>query len=208
MGVVQRLKTMSKGCDRAGLTALAFAIRLTGVDNEQAGSRHVRSTVMRVNLRPAVAADAIALTDLHLDVWDEAYAGLVPAELLRDRRRNRSTRIDQWRSTLSAGNSTTLVAWEGRDDRLVGFVSVGPGREEPAHRPPGREVMALYVRAETYGQGVGHALLNAAIDHEAAYLWVLHGNERASQFYRRQGFRYDGASKTESVGIELRMVRA
>lgn len=166
-----------------------------------------RSNVAEVNLCPAVFGDATALTDLHLDVWDEAYAGLIPADILRDRRRNRSERIDRWRSSLLVESETTLVARESRDDRLLGFVSVGPGREPSQHRPPGVEVMALYVRAETYGLGVGHALLKASINHSAAYLWVLEGNERASQFYRRQGFSYDGATKTESVGVEHRMVR-
>ncbi|QDP96831.1 GNAT family N-acetyltransferase [Microlunatus elymi] len=66
---------------------------------------------------------------------------------------------------------------------------------------------ALYVRAEVYGRGVGHALLNQAIGSAAAYLWVLDGNTRAIRFYRRQGFQFDGRSKTEPVGGERRMVR-
>jgi hypothetical protein len=38
-----------------------------------------------VRLAPARAEDAEALTDLHLDVWDEAYADLVPASVFADR---------------------------------------------------------------------------------------------------------------------------
>ena len=48
--------------------------------------------------------------------------------------------------------------------------------------------------------------LNEAIGTAAAYLWVLDGNDRAIGFYERQGFRFDGSSKTEPVGVERRMV--
>lgn len=71
----------------------------------------------------------------------------------------------------------------------------------------GLEVRSLYVRAEMYGRGIGYALLTEAIGPAPAYLWVLDGNDRAIAFYERQGFRFDGCSKTERVGTERRMVR-
>ena len=67
--------------------------------------------------------------------------------------------------------------------------------------------MALYVRAEVYGNGVGRALFQVAIGSASAYLWVLDGNDRAIAFYERQGFGFDGATKPEDVGLERRMVR-
>lgn len=67
--------------------------------------------------------------------------------------------------------------------------------------------MALYVRAEVYGKGVGYRLMRAAIGETAAYLWVLDGNTRAIAFYERQGFHFDGKNKIEPVGLERRMVR-
>ncbi|GAA1188548.1 GNAT family N-acetyltransferase [Nesterenkonia xinjiangensis] len=72
---------------------------------------------------------------------------------------------------------------------------------------PSREVKALYVLAEVYGTGVGHALLTSGIGEDPAYLWVLAGNDRAIAFYARQGFRLDGATKSDPVGTEKRMVR-
>jgi RimJ/RimL family protein N-acetyltransferase len=63
------------------------------------------------------------------------------------------------------------------------------------------------VRASAYGTGVGHALCEAAIGSDPAYLWVLDGNERAIRFYERQDFRFDGATKLEEFGLERRMVR-
>jgi GNAT superfamily N-acetyltransferase len=61
--------------------------------------------------------------------------------------------------------------------------------------------MALYVRADVYGKGVGYRLMRAAIDEAAAYLWVLDGNGRAIAFYERQGFRFDGKTKIAAVGL-------
>ena len=122
------------------------------------------------------------------------------------RRAHRSARLDKWRNILAGYTNTQLVAEEA-EGRLLGFASVDSGRDEHSLGLPKREVMALYVRAERYGTGVGYALLEAAIGDDSAYLWVLDGNHRAIEFYERQGFRFDGTNKTEPVGVERRMVR-
>ena len=51
------------------------------------------------------------------------------------------------------------------------------------------------------------AWLTAAIGNSAAYLCVLDGNRRATAFYERQGFRFDGGTKTDPGCRERRMVR-
>ncbi|WP_116114812.1 GNAT family N-acetyltransferase [Austwickia chelonae] len=157
-------------------------------------------------VRAAVPEDAEALTDLHLKVWEEAYSGLIDAAVLAERREGRSARIDKWRTILTGSSSTIFVAQEP-DGALAGFISVGPGRDDRSPDLPEREVHALYVRAAKYGTGVGYALLDTAIGAAPAYLWVLDGNERAVGFYERQGFRYDGGSRSDPVGGERRMVR-
>jgi GNAT superfamily N-acetyltransferase len=159
-------------------------------------------------IRAATVADAEALTDLHLDAWDEAYAGLVDDAILGERRRRRAERISTWRRIIAATTSTELVA----DDpavpgRLVGFASTGPGRDDDPALPP-CELMALYVRVERYDTGLGRALLTAALGDAPSYLWVLDGNERAIRFYERQGFVFDGATRADELGVELRMVRS
>lgn len=158
-----------------------------------------------MRIGPPTVDDAEALTDLHLDVWDEAYTGLVPPEILTARRRERPERIERWRRILAETSSTTLARDDGGE--LLGFASTGTGRDEDREHLPDVELMALYVRAQAYGQGVGYALLDAVVGPAAAYLWVLDGNERAIGFYERQGFRFDGATKPEDVGLERRMVR-
>ncbi|MCW1805708.1 GNAT family N-acetyltransferase [Brachybacterium squillarum] len=157
-------------------------------------------------IRPARPEDAAALTALHLDAWDEAYTGLIASEVLAARRADPESRAQRWRENIATTPNTVLVA-EGTGERLLGFAIAGAGRDEPAGGLPERELMALYVRAEVYGTGLGHALLRAAIGDGPASLWVLEGNARAIRFYERQGFRFDGARKEDPVGAELRMVR-
>ena len=159
-----------------------------------------------MRILPPEVADAEALTDLHLDVWEEAYADLVPASIFAERRARRTERVASWRGIIAAGSSANLLAWSP-GGTLLGFSSTGPGRDSPSEELPPLELMALYVRASTYGSGVGHALCEAAIGTSPAYLWVLDGNARAIRFYEQQGFGFDGATKPEDVGLERRMVR-
>jgi GNAT superfamily N-acetyltransferase len=157
-----------------------------------------------VRIAPARVEDAEALADLHLDVWEEAYADLMPASVFTERRARRADRVESWRGIIAAGSSDNLLAWSG--DSLVGFSSTGSGRDPDDDLPP-LELMGLYVRSTAYDRGVGFALLQAAVGDADAYLWVLDGNARAIRFYERQGFRFDGTTKPEDVGLEHRMVR-
>nr|WP_239062718.1 GNAT family N-acetyltransferase [Streptomyces sp. SID13031] len=92
-------------------------------------------------------------------------------------------------------------------DRVVGYSSPGPARDEDAPTP--LELYAIYVREKWWGSGLGYRLLDMAIGREAASLWLLADNERAKAFYRRQGFTEDGSRVDEPYfGVpEIRMVR-
>lgn len=156
-----------------------------------------------VVLRPLLASDAEPMAHLHIAVWEEAYDGLVPAEILATRRTGVAERTARWRTTAATSPAATTVA--EHDGELVGFVSVGPGRDADVDLDT--ELWALYVRAAWWGRGLGHRMLTHALGARPAYLWVLDGNERAAGFYRRQGFAADGAVRVEPEGRELRMVR-
>ncbi len=151
--------------------------------------------------------DAAPLARLHLDVWDDAYRGLLPDALLDARRTDAPARVGRWRERLGPDQPPTVVAeTTGGVTRLLGFASAGPSRDDPAPAP--RELWALYVRAAWWGAGVGHALATEVLGDADASLWVLEGNERALAFYRRQGFVPDGATKDDDVHRrERRLVR-
>jgi GNAT superfamily N-acetyltransferase len=168
-----------------------------------AGSYDARVTLPDgVAVRRARPADAVALTHLHLDCWDDAYTGLVPQALLDERRRDLDRRIEFWRDALEQG----VVVWLAEHDgALVGFAGAGPGRDDdPADA---LELRVLYVRAAWWGTPVGHELFVRAVGERASYLCVLEGNDRAIRFYERQGYRADGTTQEAAEGRHLRMVR-
>jgi ribosomal protein S18 acetylase RimI-like enzyme len=179
-----------------------------------------------VTLRDARRGDELAVAEVHVRSWQEAYRELMPAEFLaaldpRDR---------AGRYTFDAGpdGPRTVVAvsvdgvGEGGDgddpsltnrgdvrpgsspspgERVIGFVTFGPSRDRDAIGSG--EVYALYVDPERYAGGVGRLLMAEArrrlveMGFEAAVLWVLQGNDRAASFYEREGWRPDGATREE-----------
>jgi GNAT superfamily N-acetyltransferase len=156
-----------------------------------------------VTLRRARPEDAEALAHLHLDVWDDAYTGLMPQSILDDRRDKVAERVERWREILSSHDRTLLAVGP---NGLVGFASAGPGRDNDVDTD--LELQALYVRKALWGTGVGYVLFETALGDRAAYLWVLAGNDRAIRFYERQGFRLDGTEDEHDEGLHVRMVRA
>ena len=68
-----------------------------------------------VTIRRGVPAEAEALAQLHLDVWDDAYPGLMPQEILDERRATVDERIERWRGILGQderlGSPRTRRAW-------------------------------------------------------------------------------------------------
>src|SRR5689334_16983316 len=78
-----------------------------------------------VTIRRGVPAEAEALAQLHLDVWDDAYTGLMLQEILNERRAKVDERIERWRGILGQDEPT----WPFENAKgLVGFVSIGPNR--------------------------------------------------------------------------------
>jgi GNAT superfamily N-acetyltransferase len=156
-----------------------------------------------VRIRRGEPDDAEAMGHLHLDVWDDAYTGLMPQGILDDRRDEVDERVERWRDIFGQERAT----WLAEDaDGLVGFSGAGPSRDNDVDLD--LELYALYVRASYYGTGVGYALFEQAVGDRACYLWVLAGNERAIRFYERQGFRLDGTEDEHDEGLHVRMVRA
>jgi GNAT superfamily N-acetyltransferase len=129
----------------------------------------------------------------------------VPADVLARLTDDFEARTERWRAQLADGPPRWLAVDD--DGELVGFASAGPGRDDDIDLD--LELYAIYVRASQYGTGLGHRLIEVAIDAAAAYLWVFEANARARAFYERHGFTADGARKPEPSFLEpeIRMVR-
>ena len=141
---------------------------------------------------------------VHWKSWQETYTGLIDQEYLTNHQTLEKSLLTAHRSP-----DNIVVAKDG--DQVIGFAAYGAYRDDtlPGHG----EVYALYVLQAYQRQGVGFALMNAALEQLSTYeriaLWVLDGNEKAISFYKRYGFRFDGASQTLMLGtpvLEKRMI--
>lgn len=159
---------------------------------------------MNITIKPMeTSAEIEGKGYVHWKAWQEAYTGLVSQDFLDGRTLEKCVRQAYDRP------DNTLVARDG--ERVIGFATYGPYRWEDL--PETGEVMAIYVLKEYYGQGVGRALMEKALEVLSGYgrvaLWVLKGNERAIRFYEKCGFRFDGTENTLTLGqpvTDLRMI--
>jgi len=158
-----------------------------------------------VTVRAAVPEDAEAIATVYVRAWQQTYAHLLPAAFLaaldpRDR-------LERWSRIIDDPTVTVRVAEV--DTGVVGWATVGTGREADAVRP--LELEGIYVLAAAHGSGAGQGLLDAVLGDRPAFLWVAEDNPRAEAFYRRNGFRSDGTVKHEPVAqhtiTAVRMMR-
>jgi GNAT superfamily N-acetyltransferase len=98
------------------------------------------------------------------------------------------------------------------DGALAGFVACGASRDPGAPESVG-EVQTLFVSPRRLRAGIGHALMAAALaelaegGYAAATVWSFAANERANAFYEAEGFRRDGAERTEQTWADIAEVR-
>jgi len=146
--------------------------------------------------------------------WREAYQGIVSPEKLAN------LPIERWRHEVSVGlrrpvgDAFTYVAEV--DGEFAGYCYVAAPSREPDLGPEVVELVAMYVDPGHWSEGIGRALMKAAVQRLAglpyteAVLWTFKENERAIAFYERQCWRRDGAEKihTRSGEPVIRMRRA
>jgi len=163
-----------------------------------------------VEVRAATAKDAQRIAEIHVSGWKAAYCDVVPDPHLQglsvDRRRL------YWSSAIAGGEPAVRVA-EGSDG-VAGWIAFGRCRDAGAAASAG-EIWAIYVSPDLWGRGIGHELLNRALDElraggfASASLWVLAKNERACKFYSTRGFELETSSAkiVEIGGASLEEVR-
>ena len=138
---------------------------------------------------------------VHWQSWHETYPGLISGEYLD------KLTLERCQEMARRWPDGILVAKDG--EQVVGFVGCGDRGDEA---PGVGEIFALYVLRRYYGTGLGRRLMEAALEQLRGYeeicLWVLKENGRAIRFYRKCGFRPDGAEMfSERVAAaEIRMI--
>ena len=141
---------------------------------------------------------------MHLASWRWAYRGLLPEAYLG--RLSEDELAARWWRRLAAGELDESIRVLESDGDVAGFVSFGPLRDDPSWLGYAGEVSMLYLEPELVGRGHGAALLSAALEELGrlrcywVVVWVLARNERARQFYEREGFSLDGARRWDPFG--------
>ena len=74
------------------------------------------------------------------------------------------------------------------------------------------EIMALHSLPESWGTGLGAAMLEEAlrqIGQRPVFLWAFKENTRARRFYEKHGFRWDGTDRVSAFdgAVEVRYVK-
>ena len=155
-------------------------------------------------LREPLADDVHALAELHVRCWKQSYAEQLPADYFTPEQLE--SRRALWERLVADQNPRLRRVIAQSQGELVGFALAGPGLDGEDQL----QLYSLYLLAQCHGSGIGQALLDAVLGAEPAVLWVAQGNARAAAFYRRNGFAFDGAQKTDPQlpqMIELRMLR-
>ena len=74
------------------------------------------------------------------------------------------------------------------------------------------ELVALHSLPESWGTGLGHAMLEEAlkqIGERPVFLWAFKENRRARRFYEKHGFAWDGSERISEFdgAVEVRYVK-
>jgi ribosomal protein S18 acetylase RimI-like enzyme len=176
--------------------------------------------IERVRIRRAEPSDAAAIARVHVESWQAAYLGLLPATYLN--RLNVPDQTEKWsrilRGYTTPGSRTWVLSVGGK---VMGFSASGPSRDNDLGIAEARrvgEIYTIYLSPRIWGHGLGAELIEAveldltARGYRSATLWVLSGNTRARRFYELVGWKSDGTQRPIWMGgaspTEMRYRRA
>ena len=76
----------------------------------------------------------------------------------------------------------------------------------------GAEIIAIHSLPESWGSGLGQAMLTGAMEQigdQPVFLWAFEENKRARRFYEKNGFRWDGSERVSEFdgAMEVRYVK-
>jgi pimeloyl-ACP methyl ester carboxylesterase/GNAT superfamily N-acetyltransferase len=149
----------------------------------------VRSSDIRI--REARAKDFVRVAQMHYPAWRHSWKGIVATHVLDMIGTPRNWVDVLYPTTLKRGGWTMWMA-ESRG-QLLGMMLLGPDLSNPNHI----QIDALYVADQNQRSGIGGSLLNKALrtypDNDII-LWCAEKNQKARDFYEKNGFEVDERS--------------
>ncbi|MGI9350499.1 MAG: GNAT family N-acetyltransferase [Rhizobiaceae bacterium] len=138
--------------------------------------------------RRALPEDAGEISRVHLESWQNAYAGMVPHAALA---RMINRRGEDWWEMAIRRATIILVIEVGNE--IAGYATLGPNRVSTL--PFEGEIYEIYLKPEYQGIGLGTKLFADAKrelrrrSFKGLVVWALADNDSALSFYRNAGGR-------------------
>lgn len=159
-----------------------------------------------VTIRPATAADAPGIAQVHVDTWRSTYPGIVPQAFLDSL--DVDARAKQWEEWLVREGVHVFVAEDA--GAVCGFISGGILHDgaQVADLNYDSEIYTLYVLAAAQGRGIGRELMRALADRLVQgdllrpVVWALEKNPWCG-FYERLGGKRMAQKTIEIGGAQL-----
>lgn len=152
-----------------------------------------------ITIREAAVNDALIIAKLIHASWHTAYKHQLPEELLNQI--SVSEREKHWKEDIARKSNEERIYVAILKGKIVGVTWIGDIKDKNIIDDAG-EIYSLYVAPEHLGVGVGSQLMENALEYfksknwKEAYVWVLHTNEKAQEFYEKRGFVFNENSKS------------
>lgn len=147
---------------------------------------------MSLKVRVASLDDVVQIAQIHVDSWAYAYTGLMPQSYIESY--TLAKRQQLWANIIGRKLAQVLVADCG--GVLVGFLCFGQPKDLAGTQ--NYELSSIYLHPEKIGLGIGQVLYDECEkmlqvrQAKRIVVWALDGNERALNFYVKQGFTRTG----------------
>lgn len=147
-------------------------------------------------VRNAVPEDCCALGEIMALSFRSAFGGFISRETL-----NRCSVAENCAGLLASlpKEMTTVAGWV--DGKMMGLLVFS--------EKAGVEIEAIHSLPESWGTGLGAAMLEFALNGRAAGLWAFEKNARARRFYEKHGFAFTGERRISEFdgAVEVRYER-
>lgn len=165
-----------------------------------------------VQVRNSTAGDGLAIAWIQLEVWQAAFADVLPDDVLTAAP---AELAQSWTAAFKTDNSSVEMATEG--DQVVGFVHAGlidPDPDQSVMRASVGQIHVLYVRPAWARRGHGGRLIASAaarlrvLGAHRGIWWVPETDRATTKFLESIGWESDGASRVLDTGkAHLRELR-
>lgn len=153
-------------------------------------------------VRRATAADAATIAALQIQVWQQAFAELLPPQVVLT---DPAAHAEVWDARLRQGGPV-LLAQEGAEP--VGFAAVSADLDDANLLAPIGEIEVLYVVPRWGRRGHGGRLLGAAaaelrrLGATSAHWWIPESDNASTAFLAGAGWSADGVRRELDTGAE------